>query len=117
MSQEQDIIAMLVDSFRSVFASPAFRDLLLALLGVFVFSTIMRWCALLLNPFRGRHTKPSDKITESEAEAEAEAEAEVTCCFRCDCEDCKSYESGKFCPRCDRFESCAYCSAREHCDL
>lgn len=40
-----------------------------------------------------------------------------SCGFLCDCEDCKSHETKKFCPRCDRFEVCAYCSCREHCEL
>lgn len=115
--QKQDFIQILSDTFRFVFASSSFRDLFLCLLGVFVFVTIMHWMALLFNPFQNRHAKPSDRITGAKPEAEKEAEKETSCAFCCECEDCIYYESHKYCSRCDRFEICAYCSARGHCDL
>lgn len=107
MTQEPDILQMIIDSFRSAFASSAFRNLFLFALSGVVLSSCFRWLRLLCHyPCFSRHK-----------ENKQASEKEPFCAFHCDCEDCNSYESGKYCSRCDRFQICAYCSAREHCDL
>lgn len=105
MNQQNDLVFQIIsDSIHSLFASPFFRYLIAFAFSGFVLSTCVRWIKLLVLP--SRHEKPWKQ-----------AKKEPVCAFRCDCVDCVSYESGKYCPRCDRFEMCAYCSAREHCDL
>lgn len=110
MVQEQDFLSVLIDSFRSVFASSAFRDLFLGFLAVFVFITSIRcifhFMSIACYPSRFKHRRQVDK-----------AEKDPSCVFHCDCDDCSYYESGKYCVRCDRFEICAYCSSRGHCNL
>ena len=111
MLQGQDFLSILIDSFRSVFASPAFRNLLLVVFSVFVFTSCIRFA------FRLAHIFCCPSHFNCRKQTKSESDKEPSCAFHCDCEDCNSYESGKYCSRCDRFQICAYCSSREHCDL
>lgn len=105
MNQQNDLAFQIISDFiHSLFSSSAFRYLSLFAFSGFALSTWFRWIKRLVLP--PRREKPWKQ-----------AAKKPVCAFRCDCEDCASYESGKYCSRCDRFEMCAYCSAREHCDF
>ena len=93
MLQEQDIISMLIDSFRSVFGSFLFSVtlLLFAITGIALSN-----CWRLMN----RLVYPTlfCSLVERKKQSAEQAGKEPTL-FHCDCEDCSSYESGKFCSR------------------
>lgn len=117
----QEIFTRLSEMLRSVMTPEMLFDIFLIVICPVIFVSVIRILFRFADPFylHRRRVRHVWKETEAGAEAgaEAEAEAKVACMFHCDCEDCISYESGKYCPRCDRYQMCAYCSAREHCDL